>query len=332
MNKILLPLRQILADSLKLYWQLVKIMLPVMILVEVGIRFGLVDLLSALFAPLMDLVGLPPEAAIILATNLLVGIYGGAAALVTLLQDMSLTTAQVTVLAGMMLTAHALPIEQRIIQKTGCGLGLTTLFRLAAMAAYGYLLHCLYAATGWLGGEAVVIWAAETDSGQMGIIDWAIASAQSLFSIFWVILALLTGLKLMEVSGLTGWLTRILAPTLRLFGIGPNAAPLTMVGVLLGLTFGAGLILQEIEKGHLKPRSIFLATCLLILCHSVIEDSLIAMAMGGHWSGVLAGRILFTIAVMVPLGLFVHALPDHLFHRFLYRRKSARPDVSAPAV
>ena len=311
-------------DSCKLYWELLKIMVPVMILVEAGIRMGLVELVSSLCAPVMDLVGLPAETAIVLATNLLVGIYGGAAALIGLQAEMTLSVADITILTSMMLIAHALPIEQRIVQKIGCSLILMTILRLAAMVFYAWILHLIYDGFGFLQEEAHIAWAGEPAPTSQSWLDWGLNSLISLFSIFWVILALLTGLKLLEISGITAFLTRGLAPALRLFGIGPNAAPLTMVGVLLGLTFGAGLILKEVKKGHLRPKSIFLATCFMVLCHSMIEDTLIIMALGGHWSGVLLGRILMGIAIMIPLGWLIHAIPDPVFERFLFKSPSSQ--------
>ncbi|MDX1738842.1 MAG: nucleoside recognition domain-containing protein, partial [Alphaproteobacteria bacterium] len=77
--------RNILFESLKLYWVLLKVMVPVMVIVEIGIRLGLVEAIAKLCAPLMKLVGLPPEMAIVLASNMLVGLYGAAAALLPLL-------------------------------------------------------------------------------------------------------------------------------------------------------------------------------------------------------------------------------------------------------
>ena len=49
---------------------------------------------------------------------MLTNLYTGILVLVTL-PDLSLTTAQVTVLGCMMLVAHGLPIEARIAQKAG---------------------------------------------------------------------------------------------------------------------------------------------------------------------------------------------------------------------
>lgn len=321
----------VLKDTLRLYWNLLKIMVPIMLLVEVGIRLGLVDILGTAIAPAMDLVGLPAAASVVLATNLLVGLYGAAAALIGLLPNMEYTVADATVLGGMMLIAHAMPVEQRIVQKTGCSLIFTTLFRLAAAFLYGWLLHQTYSFIGGYDTAAVTLWSADMKQ-DTSWLAWAWSSIRSLFMIFWILLALITGLKLLEVSGITARLTRILAPTLSVVGIGPNAAPLAMVGVLLGLAFGGGLILAEIRKGHLRPRSIFLAICFMCLCHSLIEDTFIVLALGADWVGVVIGRLLFTVAVCVPLAILVHKMPDRLFHSLFFKGAQEKGETAkAPA-
>lgn len=309
--------KKILTDTVKLYWDLLKIMVPIMVLVEIGIRLGLVELLGSLLGPTMGFVGLPAEAGIVLAANILVGLYGAAAALISFLPGMEYTIADATVIGGMMLIAHALPIEQRIVQKTGCSLIFTTAYRLLAAFLFGWLLHKIYGMVGGYDEAAVTLWSVDkTADGSW--ISWIWDSAQSLFMIFWILLGLITGLALLEASGITGWLTRRMAPTLRLLGIGPNAAPLAMVGVLLGLAFGGGLILAEIRKGHLNPRSIFLAMCFMCLCHSLIEDTFIILALGADWVGVVIGRIIFTIMLSIPLAIAIHAMPDRVFHRYFF--------------
>lgn len=56
----------------------------------------------------------------------------------------------------------------------------------------------------------------------------------------------------------------------------------------------------------------------MCLCHSLIEDTLFIMAFGGHYSGLLIGRFLFALVVMMGLGQIVHRLPTSTFRRFLF--------------
>lgn len=296
---------------------MLKVMVPVMIVVEIGIRMGLVSWISVICAPAMKLVGLPPETAVVLATNLLVGLYGAAAALIPLLNGMEYTVANATVLGSMLVIAHALPVEQRIAQKAGCSVLFPVVLRIFSAFALGAILNSLYSYFGLYQETAVVLWAAEGAENQ-DWVDWALNNALSLFWVFWIILGLIAFLKILDVTGVTKWLTKVLAPSLRIMGIGPNAAPLTMIGALLGLAFGGGLIIREVQKGHLQPKSIFLAICFMCLCHSLIEDTLIVITLGADWTGVLLGRVVFSMLIMIPLGRIVLAMSEEKF-RYLYK-------------
>ena len=315
---------RLLKESLTLYWTLVKIMVPVMIAVKVAVELGVIDILSAGFSPVRGVVGLPSEMGLVWATAVLVNIYGGAAALLGVLPSVDLTVAQMTIITSMILAAHAIPVEQRVCQKAGVSFLFSTVLRFAAAFLYGLILNAVYSGFDLLQQPVNIAWlpTAAPDSGWWG---WAEASVISLASIFLIIFALVLVLRLFDVIGLTDRIGKMLAPLLRFMGIGKAATPLALVGVLLGLSYGAGLIIREARAGTLPPRDIFLTVCFMAICHSMIEDTLFMIALGGHWSGVLVGRFVFSLLVMAVLARIVHALPDRVFERWLFRSPAAAP-------
>lgn len=307
---------RILRESVSLYWELVKIMVPVMVAVKIAVVLGLIGVLSSAFAPLTSLVGLPPEMGLVWATACLVNIYGGAAALIGVLPEAPLTVAQLTVLLSLILAAHSLPVEQRVCQKAGTSIVYTTLLRFAAALAYGAILSAVYTHFDLLQQPAEIAWL-PSGGAHESWSTWALNSVQSLASIFIIILALITLLRVFDVLGVTRLLTRALQPALRVMGIGPGATPLAMVGVLLGLSYGGGLIIREARAGTLPPRDVLLSVSLLAICHSMIEDTLFMIALGGHWSGIVIGRVAFSVVVMIVLARIVHALPDRVLYRLV---------------
>jgi len=315
MNTRIVPAtRTLFKESFAVYWGLLKIMVPVMVLVEIGIRAGLVDFISDWAGPFMDLFGLPAEASLILATNLFVGLYPSVIILLALAPDVAFTTADMTIIGGMLLFGHALPIEQVIVKRTGVSLVFSCFTRLFAMLVYGFICHFLFSVFGLFDEPANILIAmdnAEVDNSWMG---WIISSLKSLFLIFWILTGLIALLKIMEYIGITRWLMKALTPVLRILGIGPNAAPLAMVGILLGLSFGGGLIMREVDKGTLNPRSVFISMIFLGFCHGLIEDTIIVIAIGGHWSGVFVGRILLSMLLIIPLSFYVKRMSDKQFN------------------
>lgn len=310
--------RTIATQSAGLYWTLLKIMVPVMILVRIAVHFGLIDLMGAVFAPVMALVGLPAATGLVFATTCLIGIYGGIAVLLGLLPTLDLSTADLTILACMMLAAHNLPVELRVAQKAGASLSLTLLLRVGFAILHGVLLHVGYQAAGVLQDPGTVMIAGAAPP-SADWVQWALDSAESLLMIFPVIVALLVVLRLMDLLGVTAFLTRLLQPVLSLMGMSPVAGPLTMVGGLLGLTYGGGLIIAEARAGHLPERDVVLSVWFMSICHSLIEDTALLMAMGGHWSGVLVSRFILAVVVMAVLARLIHRLPDSSFRRWVFR-------------
>ncbi len=306
-------------SALRVWWVLLKLMVPIMVAVKLASDFGAIPYIAAVFEPFMSLVGLPPELGIVWATACLATIYGAVAILPTILAPEQLTIAQMTVLGTMMLVAHSLPLEGRVCQRTGTSFLVQTVLRLVGALVFGAVLAAVYNGFGLLQEPARMAWLPQMST-DAGWLAWAISAAEGLLAILAIIFVIMLGMRLLDAIGATRLLTRALEPLLRLMGMGPQAVPLTVIGVLLGLSYGSGLIIREVDRGTLPRRDVFLSISFMALCHSLIEDSIIIIAMGGHWSGVVLGRLVLTLMVMVVLARVVHALPERLFERLLMNR------------
>jgi len=84
-------------------------------------------------------------------------------------------------------------------------------------------------------------------------------------------------------------------PPLRLFGIQKEAMNIIIVGMTIGLQFGGGMLIKEVKTGRIDKQSIFLSVSMLNLLHALIEDTILMILVGGHISGVLFARIIFSL-------------------------------------
>ncbi len=312
----------VIGQSSRLFLTLLKIMLPVMIAVRLADQFGLIVLVSRLFEPLMSLIGLPAEMGIVWATGAFVGTYAAIGAFIELHGTLDLTVAQATVISSLILTAHALPLEQGIVRRAGPSFFVTGLVRLVGAFVYGWILFRVYQAGGWLQEPLRIAWLPEARL-QTSWVVWARDSALSLAAFFAIITALIVLLRLLDAIGFNRVLARLLAPFLGIMKIDQSATGVTMIGVLLGLGFGGGLIINEARRGTMQPRTVFLALTLLGFFHSLIEEPLVFLTIGADLSGTLVGRIVFAVLATAVLGRIVMALPDRIFYRFLFSRAAA---------
>ncbi|MCT7376895.1 nucleoside recognition protein [Chelativorans salis] len=313
-------------ETLQIYWELVRIMVPVTIVTEVMSRTGLIDLAAPALAPVMELFGLPPELGLAWLTGMLVGIWGAIAMIFTLVPATSMTVADITVFSALVLIAHGLPIEQKIIQKAGPGFAITTMIRIAGAIVYAMILHHLYATTGWLAETLDPTWipvAASTDW-----IGFFGGLMEALIYMLAILLALAWGLEVLKQTGIMALLMKILAPALRLAGIKSETGQFTAVGLFLGISYGGGLLIREARSGNLPPRQVFISCVFMGFAHSIIEDTLIVMALGADALGVLAGRLVFAVAATALTAHLLRSIPDEAFFALAFRRANCQSAAS----
>ena len=291
----------LLRRSRRLFLTLAKVMLPVMIVVQIGQQLGWIDLLGRAIAPAMALLNLPPEAGMIWVAGLFIGVYGAIAALIGFASTLDLSVAQLSALCTMVLFAHSLPVEQAIVRRAGASFWATAALRVGVALAYGGAVTWFSHLTGVLAEPVSLAWLHGSAPAQASLLSWAKDTAFSLALTFAIIVGLLVVLDILERSGATRRITALLTPLLRLSGLDARAAPVTTVGVLLGLTYGGALIIEEAEKQRFPARTRFLALAWLSLSHSLIEDTALFVALGASIWIVLVGRVLVTLLVIAAL-------------------------------
>lgn len=321
LKSFLQTLKSLLRDALQTSGMLFKIIVPISIATRLLQQWGAVDQLGILLGPIMELVGLPGPIGLVWATAMVTNLYGGMVVFASVAPGLELTVAQATVLTTMMLVAHALPVELRIAQKAGTRFRAMLVLRIGGALVLGWLLNTIYQLTGTLQQANQAIWNPPPVDPRWS--SWLLAETRNMISIFLIIFALMALLKLLEKIGITRLMTRLLEPVLKLLGMGREAAPLTIIGMTLGIGYGGALLIREAQSGAVSKRDIFAAFVMLGLCHSLIEDTLVMMLLGGHFSGVFWGRLLFSLLITFLLGLLVQRLPQAVFERYLVRRTIA---------
>lgn len=311
-------------ESFKIYWLLARIMIPITIVTELLSRMGAIKAVAPAFAPMMSMVGLPSELGLAWLTAMLVGIWGAVPLIFTLVPVESLSTADVTVISALILFAHGLPLEQKIIQKAGPGLIVTTTLRIAGGFLYALVLHHVLEATSWLSAPVNPSWVPMSAAP-----DWAEFFRGLGETMAWMLVGLVVlswSLEILKITRLLELIMLAFSPVLRLCGIRGEAVHLTALGLFLGISYGAGLLIREAQSGSISPRQIFLSCVLMGFVHSVIEDSIIMISLGADIYGVLVGRLVFAVAATAIIAALLRYLSDNLFFTQLFRTQELKAE------
>lgn len=293
-------------------------MVPVVIAVKILGELGLVKYIAAAFAPVMNLVGLPGEMGLVWASAVITNMYGGIVIFASIAPGLHMSTAQITVIACMILVAHSMPVETTIARKTGVRIRFMIPFRILCALLLGFILNSIYTLGGFLQEEGRILWEASHGGDSLG--SWAFSQLQNLAIIFFIVLVLIILMKILDRIGITSLMNRMLEPVLTSMGIGKSATTVTILGMVLGISYGGGLIIRDVNSGKLSSRDVFFSISLMGLSHAIVEDTLLMMSLGGSITGVLFARVIFTWIVISGLVRLVGKISDAAFYRYFFRR------------
>jgi hypothetical protein len=299
-------------------FELFKIMIPTLILVKVAEIYGLVAVLTNLFAPLMTVMGLPAEMALAITTTMLTNPYAGIIVLASTPGIEQLTVAQTTILASFILFTHSVIIEAAISRQAGLSAGATIIIRILSGVLFCTLLNSVFS-TFELFGQTAVLNLPEMSTAPT-LKQWIIDQIKGLVFIQFVIIILITFLEILRLLGIEKIIRICLSPFLKILNIGQSASTIVVVGLTLGLGFGGGLMIKDVKQGKVAPRSAVGALIFINLFHSLIEDTTILLLIGPSLFTILVIRGLFVFALTYLLIKIFDNLPINTYDRFLYSR------------
>jgi hypothetical protein len=274
---------------------LYKILIPFVFIIKFLEIIGAVDLIAKAFDPLMSLMGMPAAFGIIWVTALVVNIYAALILLVNLLPFIDVSVAQITILTVAMLLCHNLIVESAISRSAGVSFLFTVVFRLISAFFACWILNLIYTYFNYLNQPFVTSFTIEPP--QTGLLFWLKDQSLYLFYVFIIVVILVTLLEVLKFIGVENILKKILTPPLKFFGISDSAMNIIIVGMTMGLQFGGGILIKEVNSGKIDKQSVFLSILMVNLVHAIFEDTLLMLAVGGHYSGVVFARIIFCLVI-----------------------------------
>ena len=146
--------KKIVTDIYIVSWALFKVLIPTLIVVKIAEMAGAVYWLNVAMAPIVTMIGLPANMAIVLTTTMLTNPYAGLMLLSAMPSAASLSVAQATIIASFMLFAHSLPVEAAITRNAGLRVGVTLVVRVGAAILFCALLNLFFNQFNLLGETA----------------------------------------------------------------------------------------------------------------------------------------------------------------------------------
>ena len=131
-----------------------------------------------------------------------------------------------------------------------------------------------------------------------------------MLKIFLIVMPLL---MVLEWARNRRWFTRAIDATHSVFrplGFGPTALFPLITGIIFGIAYGAGVLIPQARSGELDRRQIFLIVAFLGVCHAIVEDTLLFVALGGNGWTIVITRFVAALVIVFALSKLSWPAPE----------------------
>lgn len=272
---------------------LLSIMIPVSLGVTLLGYSGILATISGFLNPFFHFLGLSGQSALVFLTGIFLNIYSAIAVMTSL----PLTMREVTILALMCLISHNLIVEIIILKKTGSSAWEMVLLRLGASIAGAWLLNVMMAPDDRL-INALSPHVPGTDTFWPLMKTWIINTLVLSVKVILILTGLMILQRIMEEYGILEILSKALAPVLRIMGLPREGSFLWIVANVVGLGFGSALMLDYLDRGKITLKKNDVVNHHIALCHSLLEDTLLFVAIGVSATWIVFPRLALAIVAV----------------------------------
>lgn len=283
-----MDIKKTLQTSLKSAWIILKFVIPIYILAEVLYYYNTLAYISFLVEPFTSFLGLPKEASLSIISGMFLNLYAAVAFAAPLEMDAK----QWTILAIFLGICHSLIVESIIMKK----LGLSNF--------YSYSLRFL---VGFFVAFLVTFIPLDYFSANISLESFEQKTYESLLQLFEISIynAFILSLKIIILITFLIFIMDYAKARITFISKGKNISKSfsLIVGIFLGITYGAGILIKEVESNTLNKEDIFFIGTFLMICHAIIEDTLLFMIFGADFTIIIFIR---TIAAILISYLFLY--------------------------
>lgn len=281
-----------LPKSAKTVWWLLKIILPISFAVSLLQYFGFIAILAEYLTPLFSVVGLPGESAIVFISSIFLSLYAPIAIMATLALDLR----EVTILALMCLITHNMFVETAVQKKTGSSYFIMFVLRIFTSFLAAFILNFLLPDNI---GTNMVAEKAVTYSGlpEM-ILAWIKGAGWLILKIVLIVTGLLMLQNILKEFKIIDLIARLFAPVMRVMGLSESTSFLWFVAQIVGLTYGSVIMIESVGRKEVEPADADLLNYHIAINHSLLEDTLLFVAVGVPALWITFPRILLAMAAV----------------------------------
>ncbi len=274
--------KETLNKSFKSAWIILKLVIPIYILADILYFYNTLSYISFLIEPFTSMIGLPPETSLAILSGIFLNLYAALA----FAAPLDLSPHQWSILAVFLGVCHSLVVESVIMKK----IRISNIYSYSLRFFIGiFLAYITYKLpSSWFSvslGEEV--FNKEIYNSLSSLLIHSFANAISLSIKIIILITIL--IFIMDFIKSRKFIKESKKNVSKSFSI--------FVGIFLGITYGAGILIEEAKSGKIKKEDLFYIGTFLMICHAIIEDTLLFVIFGADFTMVILIRTIGAIVI-----------------------------------
>lgn len=275
-------------------------MIPLSLAVGLLQYFNLLTPFSDLVSPLFEKIGLSGNASIAYISSVFVSCY----APIAIISSLDLDMREIIILGSMSVIAHGLIFECTVQKKAGSNPYIIAIVRILFSFASAVMLNWMLPGKEAFGeAHFTEIYTTPATFGDF-LLNWLTKSSLLVLKILCIIFSLMFLQNILKAFKVIDYLSKIMAPVMKLMGMSPITSFLWIVAQTLGLAYGSGILIEEINKGEITQSEATRLNYHIALNHSQLEDPMLFVAIGAPFFWVSLPRYIFAFVVVWVIVLF----------------------------
>ncbi len=263
--------------GLKTSWSLGKVIFPITLVMVLLQYTPVLPWVMEKISPVMRILGLSGDAAIPLVLGNFLNLYAGIGGILSL----DLSVKEVFIIAVMLSFSHNLLIESTVASKVGVKIWLIVAVRISLAVLSAIIINAV-----WSGGSEIaqygMIPPQQADPNGWGEI-LLIGLEKAGFGVLQLGMIVIPLMMIIQVMKDLKWMdvfSRWMSPVTRALGMNANTSTTMVAGLVIGLAYGAGVMIQAVKEDGVSKKDVTIAFIFLVACHAVVEDTLIFLPLG----------------------------------------------------
>jgi hypothetical protein len=284
-----------LQTALKSVLIILKLVIPIYIIADVLYFYNTLSYVAFLIEPFTSIIGLPAEASLAIISGMFLNLY----AAIAFAAPLDLSPHQWSILAVFLGVCHALIVESVIMKKLGIANTYSYLLRFFVGLFLAFLTSIM--PEEWFNSIVASEVFKQTSYENIGDLLYQSSINAVILSVE-IIILVSSLIFIMDFIKSRKFILESRKNVSKGFSL--------TVGVFLGITYGAGVLINEVRSGAMSKKDVFFVATFLMICHAIIEDTLLFVIFGADFTMVVLIR---TIAAIIFSYLVIAILPNKFF-------------------